>query len=80
MLHMDNKTASDVSTKLVLLDAALKGHDDNATALTEARKTLRKLLSDNTVPKWLEFEITSTIDALNLCIITSRKLAKGELP
>ena len=61
-----------------LVEAAFTAHDANATALTEARKVLRELEPYLTVGR--RAALNDAIDILNLSIIASRKLVKGELP
>lgn len=63
-------------------------HDTNATVLTNVRKTLRMILDNAGQPTVnssdlcasSKAQLESCIDAINVRIITSRKLTKGEMP
>ena len=71
-----------------LCNAAIHAHDENATALTEARKVLRMILDNDRKPMVNSSDLapgdrarlSTVIDMLNTRIIESRKLVKGELP
>lgn len=66
-----------------LLVAAFNAHDHLATALTGARKLLSTVLATNVAEfdhAALKESLNEAITTLNLCIVASRKVAKGELP
>jgi len=75
----------------VLIDAAFKAHDLNATSMTEVRKVLREITEalaadSGATPVSKVFtakrlmHLSEALTKLNLSIITSRKLVKGEVP
>lgn len=64
-----------------LLEASIQAHDLNATALTEVRKSVRLALSGHGLStQERDGLLARIVDTLNLNIIASRKIAKGELP
>lgn len=65
----------------MVLSGALQVCDETATKLTAIRKQLREMLNTSVTitPKVTE-QLTEVYDALNHCIIASRKIARGEYP